>query len=1367
MWKTIEYATTGRGHRRAGIPCQDKVRTFKNNEVTVVALSDGAGSAKLSHFGAEAVLEAVGREIAENFDVYFEENDGKTIRLGILDKVRDALMTTREKLGCAIKDLSSTLLLAAVSGSRYFIIHIGDGVIGCLKNGEIKVISTPENGNFANETYFTTSPSVLSHMRIMKGDDREIHGFVLMSDGTENALYNKKTKELSQGIKKIMQMMILCPERTMQEMLKETFEDGILNHTADDCSISVLVDDIAFPNYDDMEIPAKLDLLQISEDGRNRDKRLRRTGEILRAASGGASAMEIVRKIHIKSKYVHRKLDSLVDLGLLEKNQGIYYSAANFKEGETKDRQDTDIHKMTEIDREEKAKSNKKPESNAETMINAEEKNMNNKMTGINTNTMAKEEEIAMGNKMTGINTNTMINKEENTMNSKMTETNAASTIIKEDKKMDKFMKTGIIAAGTLTAAGLAFSSASVNAQAAELTENDTVMQAAVETEEVKSVADAQQEADTKKEEYEKAEAAVEEAQTKVDEAQKNADEMAETAENLKTEVEKDFEDAKSEAASADEAVQKEVESAEQEVKEAEEKVAEAESEVSAAEDGLEDAEGDVNEMLSDGSVTEEDVTKLESDISDAKTEIETAKTELETRENELSDAGEAKENAEKTMNEAQDVYEAAANEDASADTVVSEAEEAVTTSKDGVTEAEEAKEAADEAVENAQEAVDKAKEDAEEAVDAGIADAEKDVADKQAAVETTQSALDSASENYKQGTLGLIDWMLAKDDLTKDQQQDLTFARNVLVSASEEDFSKWEGGDNTGLPEERNGKVISIGDEKDATNLENLLKSIEIMKKINELRASDDNYTGDMQRNASYTNFYFMATAEAGAMRGAGLLNHSLLTTSCEDLAFGYSDPTVGWYTKEKAIFDRIKNELGITQITSSADVAKIEAEASNQGVVVGHYTNLLWAADQVMGVGYTQYRYTSCYNASAASNYTNDQYNRAMHLYTIDEFEELVKEYYQTVDKSSCETALENAKTELSNAETNLQSLKDGKAAAVEAAIEQAKAELATKKSEAQQAEENLSQAKETLAQAEKALDEAMAVKTSATQKRENAMNSLNSATEAYNKANDDCIAAEQARDEAKDALADAESKLESLTSGDSAAAKLAKAMTARDEAKEKLRFAEDALANAEDNLTHAEESLVKAKQSKEVTANKLLKAMNLSFEDAMEKDIEDEDYVYLNERVAAVKAAEEAYASARLELTNAKEELIEQKAKCDDAEKAYIAALADLTIAQDREKETEKVITPETGTEQTTAPTSTAGTATTVSTASTVKSAGSTGSEQAQVEATSVNSSKVVKTGDTANIPLLLAELLAGAGLVTVICKAKKKEVEEDNQ
>jgi LPXTG-motif cell wall-anchored protein len=558
----------------------------------------------------------------------------------------------------------------------------------------------------------------------------------------------------------------------------------------------------------------------------------------------------------------------------------------------------------------------------------------------------------------------------------------------------------------------------------------------------------------------------------------------------------------------------------------------------------------------------------------------------------------------------------------------------------------------------------------------------------------------EQAEEKFRQGTLGLIDWMLAKDNLTEDQTKDLTEARKILTDASEEDFSEWAGGDNTSLPEERNGKVVVIGDEKDATNLDNLLRAIETMKKINELRASDENFSGDLQTDPSYTNFYFTAVAEAGAMRGAGLRRHSLLITSCENLCFGFSDPTVGWYNQEKAVFDRIRKELGIEKLTMG-EVARIEEEAERQGDEVGHYTNLFCAVDQVMGVGYTRYSRTYCYNASGASNYRDINY----HVYTVAEFEKLVREYYSSVDKTALEEAYEKAAAAQSEAEKKLQDLRDGKEAAIEEAAKEAEEELAARKTDAEAASRALTKAQEDSAAARKDLEDAQTRKNAADQAAKKAKQALDQADTECNAADKALALAQEAVNEARAAEEEAESALRTAAaSRESASAALEEKKAEAKEAKKALEEAEsslqaarkkledltsddtlDALREQKDQadaalrraledqtagdeaLAQAQEALAKADAEASEAGDALQKAKERLTQAGLEKERLEKQIRSDEEELEDLRSQYAVVADAKAERDAAREQAGAAEAALKDAESELAGAQADLTQAR----------------------------------------------------------------------------------------------------
>ena len=169
MWRSVCCAMQGSGHKKSGVPCQDKTFRLNKNNVHVIALSDGAGSARLSHFGAERVVQTAAELAADRFAQYQECEDAEAVRQEILSVLRHELAEEAEKHSCEMHDLACTLLLAAVSGERFLLVHIGDGVIGYLDGDTLKVASVPDNGEFANETTFVTSDKAAETMAGLSG----------------------------------------------------------------------------------------------------------------------------------------------------------------------------------------------------------------------------------------------------------------------------------------------------------------------------------------------------------------------------------------------------------------------------------------------------------------------------------------------------------------------------------------------------------------------------------------------------------------------------------------------------------------------------------------------------------------------------------------------------------------------------------------------------------------------------------------------------------------------------------------------------------------------------------------------------------------------------------------------------------------------------------------------------------------------------------------------------------------------------------------------------------------------------------------------------------------------------------------------
>lgn len=323
MWNIIQCAVRGQSHIKSNIPCQDKTYSTFSNDTHVIALADGAGSAKFSHFGAESVTKWICSNLNNKFDDYFYNDNGTAVKQEIIENLLKVISEKADELGCETKALASTLMFVAIKGNNFILAHIGDGIIGYLKDDELKVASYPENGEFINTTVFITSNEAIATMKLIKGALNEIQGFVLLSDGAEVSLYNKTENKLADVVKKIMQISVIVPAHIVQDQLRLSFENVVSKFTTDDCSIIILTKiKKDFNGYSQLTYNQKLELLKLNaKTGR---KQVRRYDEILSLLTKKRSLQYISRKLHLKDKYAKKYLDKLCSLNFVNKVDNNY-----------------------------------------------------------------------------------------------------------------------------------------------------------------------------------------------------------------------------------------------------------------------------------------------------------------------------------------------------------------------------------------------------------------------------------------------------------------------------------------------------------------------------------------------------------------------------------------------------------------------------------------------------------------------------------------------------------------------------------------------------------------------------------------------------------------------------------------------------------------------------------------------------------------------------------------------------------------------------------------------------------------------------------------------------------------------------------
>ncbi|QWD48368.1 protein phosphatase 2C domain-containing protein [Polynucleobacter paneuropaeus] len=243
-WVVGSAKTIGTSHLASGTVCQDSVETqlVRGGSNFILALSDGAGSSKKSEIGSGLFTKRVCATLNEALSRFNQltDNELDKIVIKIIAAVRDELV----KFG-DISDYHATALIAVGSLNQVRIYHIGDGsVLVGEKIGSNKYLlhrSNPENGEFANETFFFTLNSWKEKLRIITV--RNPVFCILCSDGVDPFLWDPSSGSRQGFIKPVLKKIIEAGDssnanKSLQEIIEDPRTDSVTN---DDKSIAIAI----------------------------------------------------------------------------------------------------------------------------------------------------------------------------------------------------------------------------------------------------------------------------------------------------------------------------------------------------------------------------------------------------------------------------------------------------------------------------------------------------------------------------------------------------------------------------------------------------------------------------------------------------------------------------------------------------------------------------------------------------------------------------------------------------------------------------------------------------------------------------------------------------------------------------------------------------------------------------------------------------------------------------------------------------------------------------------------------------------------------------------------------------------------------
>lgn len=189
-WRLDGVAVAGLAHWRQGLPCQDAVAQRRRPR-PILALSDGAGSAAVSHLGAARLVEGLCRFVMSLEDVIAawldapDTPDEATARIWsqrLLAHAAGLLEDLAERERRPVKDFRATALLVILGQHRIFCWQVGDGAIVAQRGERLEIVSSGVKGEFANQTVFVDAARTedVRHAVLAAAD---VTALALMSDG--------------------------------------------------------------------------------------------------------------------------------------------------------------------------------------------------------------------------------------------------------------------------------------------------------------------------------------------------------------------------------------------------------------------------------------------------------------------------------------------------------------------------------------------------------------------------------------------------------------------------------------------------------------------------------------------------------------------------------------------------------------------------------------------------------------------------------------------------------------------------------------------------------------------------------------------------------------------------------------------------------------------------------------------------------------------------------------------------------------------------------------------------------------------------------------------------------------------------------
>ncbi len=188
-WQIVSASVRGTSHEKYELPCQDAYCYKRlSDDILIVAVADGAGSAKLSEIGSRVAVETAVNTLAQTIIHPYSDAEEIDWTERLIDTLSAAKMAVEAEAAVQeveSRELATTLILVLAKSDLIAVAQVGDGAAVVEdQQGQIEAITLPEQGEYLNETKFLIGFDAVETAQINIWEGEPAH-LAVFSDGLQ------------------------------------------------------------------------------------------------------------------------------------------------------------------------------------------------------------------------------------------------------------------------------------------------------------------------------------------------------------------------------------------------------------------------------------------------------------------------------------------------------------------------------------------------------------------------------------------------------------------------------------------------------------------------------------------------------------------------------------------------------------------------------------------------------------------------------------------------------------------------------------------------------------------------------------------------------------------------------------------------------------------------------------------------------------------------------------------------------------------------------------------------------------------------------------------------------------------------------